>query len=117
MDNASLGLNLNISSSFIKNSNDILRLKNSANNIATKQDKSANEIREAARDFEAMLLSQMMNEMWKSVPENSLFGKSQEEDYFREMLNLEVAKEVASGQGLGVQDLVIAELEKKSGKE
>lgn len=97
--------------SFSNNTNKINRLKDVADSINAK-DKKQEEIKSAARDFEAMLLSQMMNEMWKSVPENNLFGKSQEEDYFREMLTEEVAKEISLGQGLGIQDLVIKELEK-----
>ena len=55
----------------------------------------------------------MINEMWKSVPEDGLFGKSQEQEYFQEMLNTEIAKEISMGNGLGIQDMVIAELEKK----
>lgn len=108
-----LGLNIDtrITNSFAKSGSEINRLKDVAKGINSK-DKKQEEIKSAARDFEAMLLSQMMNEMWKSVPENSLFGKSQEEDYFREMLTEEVAKEISLGQGLGIQDLVIKELEK-----
>ena len=63
--------------------------------------------------IETELINQMINEMWKSVPEDGLFGKSQEQEYFQEMLNTEIAKEISMGNGLGIQDMVIAELEKK----
>lgn len=115
--NALTGINLNLgaSSSFLKSETQATKVKDKLQNLQNLQnnDKSHKEIVSAAKDFEALLLNQMINEMWKSVPEDSLFGKSQEREYFQEMLNTEIAKEISMGNGLGIQDMVIAELEKK----
>ena len=115
--NALTGINLNLgaSSSFLKSETQATKVKDKLQNLQNLQnnDKSHKEILSAAKDFEALLLNQMINEMWKSVPEDGLFGKSQEQEYFQEMLNTEIAKEISMGNGLGIQDMVIAELEKK----
>ena len=115
--NALTGLNsnLSVSSSFLKSNNEATKVQDKLQSLQNSQDndKSHKEIVSAAKDFEALLLNQMINEMWKSVPQDSLFGKSQEQEYFQEMLNTEIAKEISMGKGLGIQDMVIAELEKK----
>ena len=123
--NALTGINLNLgaSSSFLKSETQATKVKDKLQNLQNLQnnDKSHKEIVSAAKDFEALLLNQMINEMWKSVPNDGLFGKSQEQEYFQEVLkhlvtgksNTEIAKEISMGNGLGIQDMVIAELEKK----
>ena len=73
--NALTGINLNlgVSSSFLKSETQATKVKDKLQNLQN-SDKSHSEIVSAAKDFEALLLNQMINEMWKSVPQDSLFG-------------------------------------------
>lgn len=66
----------------------------------------------AATDFEALLVHQMLTAMWQSVPQGGMLSGSREEGMFRDMLNDAVAKEIASGEGLGVKEVVIKDMER-----
>lgn len=95
-----------------KMSKDIDNLKISMESSANAT-KTSKEIKEASQDFEAMLLGQMLNSMWETIPKNEMFGGGREEEYFRDMFTEEVSKEISQGSGLGIQDIVQAELEKR----
>lgn len=76
---------------------------------------SSGKAREAATQFEALLLQQMLQSMWSSVPKDGLLG-SNEEDTYRDMLNEALAKEIADGQGIGIRDVICEEMEKQEKK-
>ncbi len=85
-----------------------------------KTDKSAEagqskEIDKAARDFEALLLHQMLKSMWESVPAGGLFGGSNEADMYRDMFNEALADSVSEGQGVGVREMVAKDLKRLEG--
>ena len=69
-------------------------------------------IDKAARDFEGLLIQQMLSEMWKTVPEGGIGGKSHEQELFRGMLNEAVSKEIADGQGIGVREVVARDIKR-----
>ncbi len=71
----------------------------------------------AAAQFEALLLQQMMKEMWKSVPSAGLISGSREEELYRDMLNEQIAKQISETQPLGIKDLILGEMEKEDGGE
>lgn len=78
--------------------------------------KSLNDPAEAATQFEALMLHEMMKSMWKTVPKEGLLSGSQEEETYRDMLNEAVAQSIASGKGVGIKDVIakdIGRLEKK----
>jgi flagellar protein FlgJ len=81
-----------------------------------KGNESPKEIEKAARDFEGMLLKQMLDSMWQSVPKNGFFrgkgGSDNTEQIFHDMLNEAIAKSLSEGQGIGIRDIVKRELEK-----
>ena len=68
------------------------------------------EIEKAAAQFEALLLHQMMNEMWKSVPNEGLLSGSREEALYRDMLNQAVADSISTGKSIGIKNVVMKEL-------
>lgn len=72
----------------------------------------AQQIDEAATQFEALLLQQMFKAMWSTVPQGGLLSGSQEEQHYRQMLNQALADEYASGQGIGIKDVIKRELSK-----
>lgn len=64
----------------------------------------------AATDFEALLLHQMLQSMWNSVPKDGLVSGSREEELYRDMLTEEVAKSIAENQSLGIRDVVLRDM-------
>lgn len=68
------------------------------------------EIEKASAQFEALLLHQMMNEMWKAVPNEGLLSGSREEALYRDMLNQAVADSISTGKSIGIKNVVMKEL-------
>ncbi len=65
----------------------------------------AAKLREAAADFEAMFVKQMLSSMRKAIPreEGGLIKESEGEKIFRDLLDAEYAKTASrTGQGMGV---------------
>jgi len=67
----------------------------------------------AATDFESLLLQQMIQSMWNTVPEGGLLSGSREEELYRDMLNQQVAQHMAETQGLGIKDIIVEEMKKR----
>ncbi|MFV3076838.1 rod-binding protein [Niveispirillum fermenti] len=66
---------------------------------------------EAARKFEALLLSQALNSMFEGVSTEGLFGGGYAEEVFRSMMLEAVADGMASsGGGLGIAGHVRAQI-------
>jgi Rod binding domain-containing protein len=77
---------------------------------------SLNNPEEAAVQFEALILQEMMKSMWQTVQNGGLLSGSREEETYRDMLNEAVAQSIASGKGVGIKDVIakdINKLEKK----
>jgi len=68
-------------------------------------------IAQAARDFEAMALGQMLQPMFDAVETStSLFGGGPGEAAFRPMMVSEIARHMASHGGLGLARPVMAQM-------
>lgn len=63
--------------------------------------------REAAKEFEAFFIGQMMEHMMAGVETDQTFGGGPGEDMWRSMLNQEYGKELAKSGKLGVADHVM----------
>lgn len=68
---------------------------------------------EAAKDFEALLVHQMMKSMWQTVPKGGMLTGSREEQYYQDMLSEALSNEIASGQGIGIKEVIEKELARK----
>lgn len=89
------------------------------NNSTLENAKVSNDaqIEKAAVDFEAMLLNQMLKSMWTTVPKDGMLSGSNEETYYRDMLNQALAESIATDQSIGVKDVIMGELHTRQGKE
>lgn len=67
-------------------------------------------LKEACRGFESMFLQMMWKEMRGTVPENSLFGESQGEKIFRDMLDTEMVDRMSESGGVGLADMMYKQL-------
>lgn len=65
---------------------------------------------QAAHDFEAVFLSQMLETMTSGLKTDGMFGGGPGEGMFRSMLNQEYAKSITKSGGIGVADAVYREM-------
>jgi peptidoglycan hydrolase FlgJ len=65
-------------------------------------------VREAAQDFEAFFIGQMMEQMMSGMESDPMFGGGQGEEVWRSMLTQEYGKEVAKSGRLGIADHVMS---------
>lgn len=68
--------------------------------------------KKAAKDFESLLLKQMFDSMWSTVPKDSILnGKDQE--FFRDMYNQSLAENMAENQELGIAKSIYSDMKKR----
>ena len=67
-------------------------------------------LRQATQEFESLFIAQMLGAMRQTVPQSHLFGTDSGERVFRQMLDEETARQVASSGGLGIGDLLYRQL-------
>ena len=83
------------------------------------QSKDMKKIDEAARDFEAMFLSEMIKPMFEGLEVNEEFGGGKGEEIFRGLMLQEYGKIMAQAGGIGLASHIRAEmlrLQEGSGK-
>ncbi len=68
--------------------------------------KNIQRIDEAAREFEAVFIAEMMKPMFEGIEVNKLFGGGKGEEIFRSMMLQEYGKEIASLDIIGIQNQV-----------
>ncbi len=64
--------------------------------------KNLQQLRESAREFEALYIFEVYKSMRKNVPEGGLIEKSFSTELFQEMLDMEMARTAAAGEGMGI---------------
>ncbi|MCJ9430333.1 rod-binding protein [Kordiimonas marina] len=65
---------------------------------------------EAAEQFEAVFLSQMLSPMFETVKTDSMMGGGNGEDVFRSMMVQQMGKAIAKKGGIGIADQVYREI-------
>jgi peptidoglycan hydrolase FlgJ len=70
--------------------------------------------KKVGQQFEGVLMSQMLNDMFAGVKTDGMFGGGAGEDMFRSLMIDEYAKQITTqGGGLGLADTVTRELLKR----
>ncbi len=67
-------------------------------------------LRDAAIDFEAVFISQMLTPMFESIETDGLMGGGNAENVYRSMMVDSVGKQIAQNGGIGLADNIYAEL-------
>lgn len=75
---------------------------------APTQDEAA--AREAAQEFEAVFLSQMLGHMFAGLPTDGPFGGGPAEATYRSLMINEYGKQIARAGGIGLADQVMTEI-------
>lgn len=70
------------------------------------------QLREASREFETLFVVEMYKAMRKSVPESGLFEENMANDMYKEMLDMEMAKQTAAGPGIGLGESMYNQMAK-----
>lgn len=78
--------------------------------IASKEDK---QLKDAARQFEALFIYQMYSKMRESIEKGGLFEGGLATDIFQGMLDQEVSTKAAETGSLGLADLIYKQLKMK----
>jgi len=88
------------------------QLKNSQSGLNVDQFRGMDKAsaREAAEQFEAVFLSQMLAPMFETVPTDSFMGGGQAESVYRGMMVEEMGKSLAKQGGIGIADSVFREI-------
>lgn len=68
------------------------------------------ELKKACKGFESMFLQMMYRQMRKTVPDSSMFGKSNAMSIFEDMRDTELMKQTAEAGGIGLADLIYKQL-------
>lgn len=75
-------------------------------------------LKKAAQEFEAIFVQQMLNEMDKTIDrKNSFLNGGSSEEYFRGMLNEEIAKSMTmrqGGSGFGLAEAIYKQMAKNA---
>jgi Rod binding domain-containing protein len=61
-----------------------------------------------------MLVKQMIDSMWSTVPKEGVLSGSREEELYRDMLNEAIANSIAEGKGMGIKDVILKDINKLS---
>lgn len=90
---------------------------NKVNEVAPKQEPNAEELAakqqqlmDACSGFESMFVSQLLNEMRKSIPKGNLFGESKGEELTESLMYDEYAKALSGGNGIGMANILYQQL-------
>lgn len=67
-------------------------------------------MKNAAQEFESVLIGQLMNLMLESVPTSESFGGGHGEDIYRSMLGEQMGKDMAKRGGLGLSQSILNEM-------
>ena len=67
-------------------------------------------IKEAADDFEAMFVSEMLSNMTSTVETDPLFGGGEAEETWKSMMNQEYGKEIVKAGGIGMSKDIMAKM-------
>lgn len=71
-------------------------------------------LKESCKDFESVFTNMMLQSMRKTLPGDSLFGKSLASDIFQSMYDQNIASQVSkTGDGLGLSGMVYRDLKAK----
>ena len=96
-------------SMYFENTQTLARLNRVENgsNLSLEDDRK---LREACKDFEAILVKQMLDSMRRTIHRGSLVEKNQGEDIFEDMLYQEYAEKMADTESLGVSQMMYRQL-------
>ncbi|PPE74537.1 flagellar assembly peptidoglycan hydrolase FlgJ [Solimonas fluminis] len=80
---------------------------------AREQDPAA--LQKAARQFESLMLQQMLKAMRAATPGDDALGGSEQGSFYRDMFDQQLAVQLSSGKGVGLADMLVRQLRMSQG--
>jgi flagellar protein FlgJ len=71
---------------------------------------------QAAQDFEALLLKQMLSEMWQTVPKEGMLEGGRAEEMYYDMFHENIANSIAEGGGIGIKEELLEDMKRQENK-
>jgi flagellar protein FlgJ len=81
--------------------------------VASARTSQANKAREASREFEALLITQMLQVMRQTVPDGELFEQDAGRDTYFQLLDVELGREISRSGAVGLADMLYRQLQRK----
>ncbi len=81
--------------------------------LGQKQEVRSGKLREACDGFEEIFVNMMLKEMRKGIPKAGLFPDSIQKDIYTDLFDQQVAKEIATGKGIGISDMLYERLSER----
>lgn len=108
-----------IGSSFLNNLTDMKVIEERADEaefetiLKNAMDKDDDEqLKDACGDYEAYFLNKLFSQMRQAIPKSELMEASQGRDVYEDMLYDAYSKEIASGKGTGIKEMLYNQLKK-----
>ncbi|MFQ5427617.1 MAG: rod-binding protein [Thermodesulfobacteriota bacterium] len=67
----------------------------------------AQKLKKAVLDFEALFINEMLKNMRSTITKSGLLGDGMREDVYTSLFDWEISREMASGRGLGLGEMLI----------
>lgn len=83
------------------------------NNSTDPKEQKLHSLRKSCREFEAIYINEMYKSMRKSIPESGLFETDMADTLYQEMLDMEMAKQTAAGDGMGIGKAMYEQLKEQ----
>lgn len=81
-----------------------------AEDLGKRKTASQKSLMDAAEQFEAIFLYQLMSEMRRTVPDSDLLGDRKAEKIFQSMLDQEMANHSAKSQSVGLATMIYEQM-------
>jgi len=91
----------------------ITSVSNIRNDSTDPKEQKLRSLRKSCREFEAIYINEMYKTMRKSVPDSGLFKKDMANTLYQEMLDMEMAKLTAEGDGMGIGKAMYEQLKRQ----
>lgn len=95
-----------------ENNEFVHRLQQASKNLqkSDQQQQDKAKLWATCKDMEAVFLNLMLSRMRATVPKNSLFGKSSQEETMQSLLDTEMTKNLAQAGGIGLANMMYKQL-------
>ena len=84
---------------------------------AASSEKEAGRIQAACTEMESIFIYHLLKEMQATIPKSGLMGDGKAESIYTDMLHQQLSRDLAVGGGIGLSDILMAQLAEGFGRE
>jgi flagellar protein FlgJ len=87
-----------------------MRIESSQQQAVGAETADERKLKKACCDLEAVFLNYLLKSMRKTIPKADLFGSARDEEFFRDMMDVEICSAASRTQSLGIADMLYRQL-------